>query len=154
MKEWMMFLIILIPVLGGISIPLVPIKSRKIKNIYIETIVIINSLLVACLIFYPPEGRFEIVNFIQKLSLSLRMDGMSAVFGNDAGMLAALVRSAGQRRGRSGGTAGAAKPQGREYRSRSGRPRGAYLRGCPRYAPGRSGRAVRPRPPCLRPPSP
>lgn len=87
MKEWMMFLIILIPVLGGISIPLVPIKSRKIKNIYIETIVIINSLLVACLIFNPPEGRFEIVNFIQKLSLSLRMDGMSAVFG---GLIAAL----------------------------------------------------------------
>ena len=87
MKDWMMFLIILIPVLGGISIPLVPIKSRKIKNIYIETIVIINSLLVACLIFNPPEGRFEIVNFIQKLSLSLRMDGMSAVFG---GLIAAL----------------------------------------------------------------
>lgn len=87
MKEWMMFLIILIPVLGGISIPLVPIKSRKIKNIYIETIVIINSLLVAWLIFNPPEGRFEIVNFIQKLSLSLRMDGMSAVFG---GLIAAL----------------------------------------------------------------
>lgn len=87
MKEWVLILIILIPVLGGISIPVLPIKNRRIKHIYIEGLVLINSILVACLIIDPPAGRFEIVNFVQKLSLSLKMDGMSAVFG---GLVAVL----------------------------------------------------------------
>lgn len=87
MKEWVLILIILIPVLGGISIPVLPIKNRRIKHIYIEGLVLINSILVACLIIDPPAGRFEIVNFVQKLSLSLKMDGMSTVFG---GLVAVL----------------------------------------------------------------
>lgn len=87
MKEWILLLVVLIPVLGGISIPVFPIKNKKIQHIYIEGIVLINSILVACLIFNPPVGRFEIVNFVQKLSLSLRMDGLSAAFG---GLVAVL----------------------------------------------------------------
>lgn len=76
-----MFIVILIPVIGGILIPVLPIKSRKCRCIYTEAIVAGNSLLVFYLLFNRPAGRFEIVNFVNNLSLSLQIDGMSMVFG-------------------------------------------------------------------------
>ena len=87
MSELLMIIVILIPVIGGSLIPFLPLKNRKIKCIYIEVLVILNSLIVMYLLFNRPEERFEIVNFVSNLSLSLRMDGMSMVFG---GLIAAL----------------------------------------------------------------
>lgn len=87
MKEWLMLAVILIPVLGGIGIPFLPTKNGRIKQIYIEGIVLFNSLLTLGLVLNPPGGRFEIINFVQNLSLSLKMDGLSAVF---AGLVALL----------------------------------------------------------------
>ena len=87
MSELLMFIVILIPVIGGALIGLLPTKNRKVKCIYVESIVILNSLIVMYLLFNRPAGRFEIVNFVNNLSLSLRMDGMSMVFG---GLIAAL----------------------------------------------------------------
>lgn len=81
MSELWMFVVILLPVIGGIFIPLLPVKSRKYKCIYIETLVLGNSLLTGWLLCHRPEGRFEIVNFVNNLSLSLKIDGMGMVFG-------------------------------------------------------------------------
>lgn len=87
MSEILMFIAILIPVIGGALIMVLPFKNRKMKCFYIETIVVLNSLLVFCLLMNRPEGRFEIVNFVNNLSLSLRIDGLSMVF---SGLVAAL----------------------------------------------------------------
>lgn len=87
MNEILMLIAILIPVIGGILIMVLPFKNRKVKCIYIESVVILNSLLVFCLLINKPQGRFEIVNFVNNLSLSLNMDGLSMVF---SGLVAAL----------------------------------------------------------------
>ncbi len=81
MSELFMLIVILIPVIGGVLIPVLPFKNRKWKCIYIESVVLVNSLLVGYLLMNRPEGRFEIVNFVNNLSLSLKIDGMSMVFG-------------------------------------------------------------------------
>ncbi len=87
MNEILMLIAILIPVVGGALIMVLPFKNRKVKCIYIESVVILNSLLVFCLLMNKPQGRFEIVNFVNNLSLSLNMDGLSMVF---SGLVAAL----------------------------------------------------------------
>ena len=87
MNEICMFFTILIPVIGGALIPVLPFQNRKLNCLYTEPIVLLNSILVFCLFLNRPAGRFEIVNFVNNLSLSLRIDGLSMVFG---GLVAAL----------------------------------------------------------------
>ncbi len=55
--------------------------------IYIESIVIANSLLTFAVLFNAPEGGFTFFHFTSNLSLSLRLDGFGSVF---AGLIAAL----------------------------------------------------------------
>lgn len=55
--------------------------------IYIETAVVVNSLLVLLLLYDRPEGVLTVFRFTGDLSIALRLDGMGAIF---AGMSAVL----------------------------------------------------------------
>lgn len=56
-------------------------------EIYIESVVVLTTLIVAGLLVNRPSEPFPIVRFVNNLSLSLEIDGLSMVF---AGLVAAL----------------------------------------------------------------
>ena len=87
MKPEMMLVAILLPVLGGAVAPLIPFKKRIHMEIYIESVVVLTTLIVAGLLVNRPLEPFPIVRFVNNLSLSLEIDGLSMVF---AGLVAAL----------------------------------------------------------------
>lgn len=81
MKPIMMFIAVLLPILTGISIPLLPFRKRGWMMVFLEGMVILNTLLVFALIGNRPEEMLAIVKFTGDLTLSFRIDGMSMVFG-------------------------------------------------------------------------
>ena len=87
MSEVVMLLVVLLPIVTGILVKLVPFRSRKAMLIFMETAVCINSLLVLLLLLNRPEGTLMVFRFTGNLSVTLRLDGMGAVF---AGMAAVL----------------------------------------------------------------
>lgn len=87
MKESIMMIVILIPVITGILIPLLPFKKRKHMEIFLEAVIIGNSLLVWWLLLHRPESAFTLANFTGNLSIAFKVDGMSMIF---AGLVSAL----------------------------------------------------------------
>lgn len=87
MQEYYLFIVILLPILGGILIPLLPLKNRNHMAVYTEAVVLLNAVLVWFLLFQTPEESFTIMRFTGSLSLALHMDGLSKVF---AGLISFL----------------------------------------------------------------
>lgn len=87
MNEIVLFIVILIPFVGGILIPLLPFKKREHMLAFIETVVLVNSVLVWMLLFHRPEGGFTMLRFTGNLSVTFHLDGLAGVF---AGLVAAL----------------------------------------------------------------
>ncbi len=83
----MILAVILIPIITGILVPLIPFKQRKHMEVFLELMVILNSLLVWYLILHRPTSVFTLANFTGNLSISFGVDGMSMVF---AGLVSAL----------------------------------------------------------------
>lgn len=87
MREVMMLIVVLLPLFTGILVKLLPFRSRKHMLIFMETAVCMNSFLVALLLLNRPEETLTVFRFTGNLSVTLRLDGMGAVF---AGMAAVL----------------------------------------------------------------
>lgn len=87
MSEVMLFLIVLLPFLGGILIPLLRFKKRSHMMIFIEAIVLLNTALVWMLLCSRPDGSFTLLKFTGDLSVTFRLDGMASVF---AGLVSVL----------------------------------------------------------------
>lgn len=83
----MMSIVVLIPFLTGILIPLLPFKKRGQMMVFLETMVVVNSLLVFAILANPPAEQLALVRFTGDLTLSFKIDGLSKVFG---GLVAAL----------------------------------------------------------------
>lgn len=83
----MIMLIILIPILTGILIPLIPFKKRFHMEVFLEAMVVINSVLVWYMLIHHAESIFTLANFTGNLSVSFKVDGMGMVFG---GLVSAL----------------------------------------------------------------
>ena len=61
---------VLLPVLGGALIPLLPFRSRQQMLIYIETVVLINTVLVLTALLNRPADGFVLFHLNGKLSIS------------------------------------------------------------------------------------
>lgn len=83
----MILAVILIPVIAGILVLLIPFKKRSHMEIFLESMVILNSILVWTLLVHRPENIFTLANFTGNLSISFDVDGMGMVFG---GLVSAL----------------------------------------------------------------
>ena len=70
----MIMLVILIPMIAGVLIPLIPFKKRTQMEVFLEGIVILNSLLVWYLLLHRTESIFTLANFTGNLSISFRAD--------------------------------------------------------------------------------
>jgi len=78
---------ILLPVLGGILIPILPFGKRNRMLWYIEAVVLLTSLIVGNLLLMGTTEVFHVVHFVNDLSISFKIDGMTMVF---AGLVAVL----------------------------------------------------------------
>lgn len=75
-----LFLVVLIPCAGGILVPLVPWKKRSHMMVYLEGVVILNSILVWTLLFHRPAEIFSLVDFTGNLTIAFQLDGLGTVF--------------------------------------------------------------------------
>lgn len=80
MSQYWMLIAILLPIVGGILVKVIPFSDRRIMKIYLECIMIVTSVIVFLLAGMRPQGKLEVVHFMQDLSISFRIDGMSMVF--------------------------------------------------------------------------
>lgn len=87
MSEYWILATILIPIIGGILIPLLPFQNRKWMMCYLESITLITSAIVWKLILNGATEVFHIVYFVEDLSISFKIDGMSMLF---AGLVSLL----------------------------------------------------------------
>ncbi|HKM03088.1 MAG TPA: proton-conducting transporter membrane subunit [Lachnospiraceae bacterium] len=87
MNEKMLIVAVLLPIIGSSLLPLMKFKKRIHMEIYIESIVIITSLIVFFLITHRPEEEMKVFHFIGNFSISFQMDGLSMVF---SGLISAL----------------------------------------------------------------
>lgn len=83
----LMLAAVLLPIFGGVLVPLIPFKKRLHMAIYVEAIVLITSAIVAWLLFHRTDDIFTLFRFTGNLSISFRVDGLGTVF---AGLVAAL----------------------------------------------------------------
>ena len=62
MSKIMLIAVILIPVFAGVLVPVIPFKKRKYMEIFLETAVIFNTLLVWFLLYHRPVENFVLAN--------------------------------------------------------------------------------------------
>lgn len=83
----MIILVILLPFIAGILVPLLPFKKRSHMEFFLESAVVLNSVLVWYLLLHHSDSTFVLAHFTGDLSINFRVDGMSMVF---AGLVSAL----------------------------------------------------------------
>lgn len=87
MELLLLIIPVLVPLVLGALIPLFHFTNRKSREFYVESVVILTSILTYLLIFIRPEGKFQAINLAGILEVSFHMDGASIIF---AGLVAAL----------------------------------------------------------------
>lgn len=80
MNAYMMVVAVLLPMFGGILIPLLPFRKRNVMAFYIEIIVLITSALTFLLMLHPAKEAFVLFRFTGQLSISLKLDAAGSVF--------------------------------------------------------------------------
>ncbi len=87
MNQYWILAAIVLPLLGSTLIPLLPFRKRRQMCVYIETVVLVTSGIVAALLLGGTTQTFHVVHFVNDLSISFKIDGMTMVF---AGLIAVL----------------------------------------------------------------
>ncbi len=87
MSQYWILAAILLPVLGGLLTPLLPFSKKREMQLFVETVVLATSAIVWLLLLQGTTQAFDVVHFINDLSISFRIDGMTMVF---AGLVAVL----------------------------------------------------------------
>lgn len=87
MNQYFILVAILLPVIGGILIPLLPFPKRNHMLIFIELVVLVTSGIVVGILGGGTTDVFHVVHFVHDLSISFKIDGMTMVF---AGLVAIL----------------------------------------------------------------
>lgn len=80
MNAYFMVIAVLLPMFGGILIPLLPFRKRNTMLVYTELVVLAASLLVFGLILNRPEEAFVLFRFTGQLSISFKLDAVGSVF--------------------------------------------------------------------------
>ena len=82
-----MLVVVVIPILVGISPWVIPFKGRRSMLVFLEAGVCINSLLVLWMLLQWPEASFTVFRFTGNLSVTFNLDGMGAVYAGLAAFL-------------------------------------------------------------------
>ena len=87
MSQYWILAAILLPVVGGLLVRLIPFSSKRRMYLFTELVVLVTSAVVAALLLGGRTSVFEVIHFVNNLSISFKIDGMSMVF---AGLVAVL----------------------------------------------------------------
>ena len=87
MPSYFILVPILLPVIVGILLLIFPIEDAKKRNICIEIVVVLNTILVLWLLTHRPTESFYMFSLGGRLPLTLNIDGLSMFFG---GLVACL----------------------------------------------------------------
>lgn len=87
MSQYWILVAIILPILGGVAVPLVPFKQRKHKLIFLEVVTILTSVIVWGVLSDGVADVFHVIYFIEGLSISFKVDGLTMVF---AGLVSVL----------------------------------------------------------------
>ena len=87
MQPFLIVVPILIPVVAGVLMLLFPIQDSKKRNICVEAVIIINTIVTLWLLGHRPNEPFHLFSLSETLPLTLNIDGLSVFFG---GMVACL----------------------------------------------------------------
>lgn len=87
MSQYWILVAILLPMISGILVRFIPLKKRKEMYLFIETMMIITSVIVWGLLLGGTTQVFHVVHFVNDLSISFKIDGMTMVF---AGLVSVL----------------------------------------------------------------
>ncbi len=87
MSQYWIVVAILLPIIGGIATALLPFKKKKHMFLFIEVFMLITSAIVWGLLLGGTTEVFHVVHFVQDLSISFKIDGLSMVF---AGLVSVL----------------------------------------------------------------
>ena len=68
MEQFLILAAVLLPILGGVLVPLIPFGSRKAMCLYIEGIVLAASAVVALLLVRGGTPEFPLIHFVNGLS--------------------------------------------------------------------------------------
>ncbi len=80
MSSFYLICAVLLPILAGVLVPLLPFKDRKQMMIYIETAVIVNTILVFALLLNRPAEEVILFHLTENLNISFKLDGLGTVF--------------------------------------------------------------------------
>ena len=80
MNAYMMVIAVLLPMFGGVLIPVLPFRKKNITALYIELLVLITSALTFGLVLNPPAEAFVLFRFTGQLSISLKLDAAGSIF--------------------------------------------------------------------------
>lgn len=87
MSQYWILVAILLPIIGGSLTPLIPFKQRKQMMFFIETITLLTSVIVWSVLSGGLTEIFHVVYFVEGLSISFKVDGLTMVF---AGLVSVL----------------------------------------------------------------
>ena len=87
MSQYWILVAILLPILGGIATRFIPFKGKNQMFLFVEVYMIITSLIVWGLLRGGTTEVFHVVHFVNDLSISFKIDGMTMVF---AGLVSVL----------------------------------------------------------------
>lgn len=87
MNRYWILVAILLPILGGALTPVLPFKNRKHMMVYLEAVTLITSAIVWNVLSGGKTEVFHVVHFVEDLSISFKIDGMTMVF---AGLVSVL----------------------------------------------------------------
>ena len=87
MDEKFMLLAVVLPLITGVLIPALPFKNRKQMCIFMETGVLLTSVLVILLLLNPPSDTLTVFRFTGNLSITFRIDGAGSIFACMAAVL-------------------------------------------------------------------
>ncbi|MEG0501801.1 MAG: proton-conducting transporter membrane subunit [Cellulosilyticaceae bacterium] len=80
MNRILLILPILLPILGGIGLSAFNFEKRTHRQIYVMSIIVINTILTLLLIVQPDIPTFKVISLTKELSISLKIDGISKMF--------------------------------------------------------------------------
>ena len=87
MSQYWILVAILLPVIGGVLVPLLPFKKRGHMLFYLEVLTLITSGIVWGVLSGGTTEVFHVVHFLKGLSISFKIDGLTMVF---AGLVSVL----------------------------------------------------------------
>lgn len=87
MSPYFILVPILVPILAGVLLMTFPIQDYKTRAAAVESVVILNTILVFVLLLNRPAERLYLFSFVEGLPLTLNIDGMATFFG---GLVACL----------------------------------------------------------------